>query len=286
MTTNTLNRYKNFIPQIRYTTNYDIFKKLEGNRDVGKRKAKILESINSVGYVPIPIIVNEKYEVIDGQGRLEAAEELGIAVCYAVYPGLTIGDCIALNAHGTNWTMPDYIRSHAARNNANYVRLMNLASAHPNTSVPIISAIAAGCLGGPQNDQIKSGAYVFPAERYVIVDHVLTEMEEIVGPIKSKLNGRVDKFIYAVCFALEHTNVDYYRLKEVIQKNASTIAPIATTIGALKEIERLYNYHIRQGRMYFAMEYDRYNCEAKPGYEYRWSPKNQNLVANGGRASV
>lgn len=64
--------------EIKRTNNYDMFKRLEGNRFVDPKKVnKLKKSINEVGYISNPIIVNEKMEVIDGQHRLEALKELG-----------------------------------------------------------------------------------------------------------------------------------------------------------------------------------------------------------------
>lgn len=47
-----------------YTTNdYSIFKRLPGNRDIPEsRISKIVESIQSIGWVHNPIIVNEKWK--------------------------------------------------------------------------------------------------------------------------------------------------------------------------------------------------------------------------------
>ena len=62
---------------VKSTKNYEMFQKLEGNRPVLERRInKIIASINNVGYITSPIIVNDKYEVIDGQGRLEALKQL------------------------------------------------------------------------------------------------------------------------------------------------------------------------------------------------------------------
>ena len=61
------------------TTDYDAFKRVLGNRKVLEdRVSKILASFDKIGYIPVPIIVNEKFEVIDGQGRLEACKRRGL----------------------------------------------------------------------------------------------------------------------------------------------------------------------------------------------------------------
>ena len=60
------------IGQVFEETNYDAFAKLPDNRDLSPgRLNKLIASI-SERYILNPIIVNEKMEIIDGQGRLNA----------------------------------------------------------------------------------------------------------------------------------------------------------------------------------------------------------------------
>ena len=70
------------------TTNYGMFRRLLGNRDVTEaRISKIVNRIEENGYIESPIAINEKYEVIDGQGRLEALKRLKMPVDYYVVEG-------------------------------------------------------------------------------------------------------------------------------------------------------------------------------------------------------
>ena len=67
------------------TTDYDSFAKLEGNRDVlQSRKNIIKESIEERGWIRNPVVVNEKMQIIDGQGRFEALKELGMPIEYVI----------------------------------------------------------------------------------------------------------------------------------------------------------------------------------------------------------
>ena len=96
------------------TNDYDMFKRLEGNRSVTElRVKKISNSIKTVGYVMNPIIVNERFEVIDGQGRLEVLRRLELPVYYIVVNGIGRKECIAMNINQTNWSLYDYIQSYA-----------------------------------------------------------------------------------------------------------------------------------------------------------------------------
>lgn len=73
------------------TTDYEGFKRVIGNRRVmEERVTKILASIDKIGYIPIPLIVNEKMEVIDGQGRLEACKRRGLPVNFIIKPEVVV----------------------------------------------------------------------------------------------------------------------------------------------------------------------------------------------------
>ncbi|MBQ1790336.1 MAG: ParB N-terminal domain-containing protein, partial [Oscillospiraceae bacterium] len=105
------------------STDYDSFKVLDGNRDPEKnsRIKKIERSIDKVGFIEAPILVNEHYEVIDGQARLAVAKKHGYPIYFCILPGKGIEECIALNQSSTAWTIMDYIHSYAAQGNENYI---------------------------------------------------------------------------------------------------------------------------------------------------------------------
>lgn len=107
------------------TTDYDLFKQLLGNRDPRQEKA-VIESINKVGYLFDPILCNEKYEIIDGQNRLEAVRKLGLPVYFTIERGIGIDECRQMNIGRTNWGIEDYIYSYAEIGNQDYRRVASL----------------------------------------------------------------------------------------------------------------------------------------------------------------
>ena len=67
---------------IQKSKDYNIFKTLTGNRELNiSHKEKLKKSFKE-NYLISPIIINEKYEIIDGQHRFNAARELGYYVYY------------------------------------------------------------------------------------------------------------------------------------------------------------------------------------------------------------
>lgn len=270
---------KNTAPVNHMTRDYKLFKPLEGNRGVLEiRKRKVRISIESYGYIPVPIVVNERYEIIDGQARYEVCKELGLPICYCVIPGLGIEECIGLNATQTNWTMTDYINSYAVLGNENYIRLKMVMEQYPNLKLSVVGSLAYQVITGVDTKVIKDGSFEFPECRVSEVLNMCKWLNDNVFPIKNSIKGRFDMLCQAVCFALEHTDANADRLIKVIQENAARFAPIATTLQALEEIERFYNFNIKKAKVYFSTIYDQYNCDTNRGYKERWSKERGSVV--------
>jgi ParB-like chromosome segregation protein Spo0J len=67
------------------TKEYNKFKILKGNRTIPRNRVeKIKQSIEEVGCIINPIIVNENYEIIDGQGRFTALQESDKDIYYII----------------------------------------------------------------------------------------------------------------------------------------------------------------------------------------------------------
>lgn len=81
------------------TYNYKMFKFLDGiNRPLSEAAiARIYHEMKDHGWVGFGIMVNENFEVIDGQHRLKAAERLGIKVHYTIFPGYNHEEMTLIN---------------------------------------------------------------------------------------------------------------------------------------------------------------------------------------------
>ena len=94
------------------TTDYDQFTYIVGNREVVNKHVRELSNEIETKDLAIPIIVNEKMEVCDGQHRLEAYKVLGLPVQYIIKEGLKLNDIRKLNSVNRKWTMQEYMMSH------------------------------------------------------------------------------------------------------------------------------------------------------------------------------
>lgn len=114
------------------TYDYSLFKRLEGNRALNMVHVKRLEeSIAKNGMLEIDIIVNEKFQVIDGQNRLEAAKAAKAVVYYKVCPGYHLKEAQILNENVKAWRKVDYLDSYCERGYGEYLKFKKFMEDFP-----------------------------------------------------------------------------------------------------------------------------------------------------------
>lgn len=115
------------ITKVYQTNDYDKFKVMLGNRNINLASvAKIQNSIAESGFRMCPILVNENFEIIDGQHRFTALKFLKLPIYYVIENGLTVNDCKILNLNTKNWTLDDYIKSYADLGNLEFIKLLEI----------------------------------------------------------------------------------------------------------------------------------------------------------------
>ena len=239
------------------TSDYSIFKLLDGNRDVTSQRAKkIRSSIQKNGYILSPIAINEKYEIIDGQGRLEALRQLGLPVHFYFVPNAGLKECAALNAYSTTWTFKDYVKSYADMGNESYKRLQALLEefGYEIGIKAIYFATKGICL---QHDSIKLGKLSVTAEEFLHAENLLTKLLHFT-PLIRQINGRREVLQIALTFALGLDDVKEEQLLRAIQRNQLIFPTYVNTKTALEVLEAMYNRGKKVGHVYLVDAYDRY----------------------------
>lgn len=102
----------NYYAIVIQTNNYDTFKPIDGNRDINILHLKRLIKSFKQEYLFSPIIVNEHYQIIDGQHRFNAAKELGLPIYYIMKIGYGLKEVQILNANSKNWSATDFLKGY------------------------------------------------------------------------------------------------------------------------------------------------------------------------------
>ena len=229
------------------TDEYELFTRLKGNRAVtNKRIAIIKASIEQVGYISNPIIVNEKYEIIDGQGRFEVLRMLNMPIEYRIINGIGIEECRAMNLKPTSWTLQDFIESYAEFGDkderyAAYVLLKKMHEEYGFGYQLLYSIVNNRTISGrgPQQD-IRDGSFKITNEEYV---HACDICEYLKGfnDIQKRIGGRAEAFYGCVAWCSQRPGIDKDRLRVAIHQQVNSISPVAKTEPTLREFSAVYN---------------------------------------------
>ena len=109
------------------TKNYEMFRFMDGNRETNPSNLnQIIESMKEKQLV-IPITVNERFEIIDGQHRFKACQYLGYPVYYVMEQGYTIDDVIRANVNGgRKWFDADYLHRYCKLGVDRYLKIQKV----------------------------------------------------------------------------------------------------------------------------------------------------------------
>lgn len=207
--------------EILTTTNYDLFKFVEGNRPT-VISTKMKQSMQAVGWIASsPLICNQKHEVLDGQHRLLVAMELGIPVYYSVEVTKNrVHDnqiITTLNKNQKMWRLQDWIHHFAENGLKSHRIIRDFEEKH---RLGISNSIIL-CLGGSSNSgMIRTGKEL-----------KLNPNRESVAQYIHKCNAlffhRSSKFVAAVTILFDRasqTHIDKLFSKHMIITEQASIS--------------------------------------------------------------
>ena len=247
--------------RVQSTFDYGRFRMIEGNRDVDHEKA-IEESITNCGLLPIPVLVNEFYEIVDGQNRVAVCMKHGLPIYYQIVPGIRLNEVKCINSASKNWSTKNFIHSYAVGDqNINYIYVEQLMKAYPWASQSLITFAISGASGwGTGINAYKSGDFVCTDKEYNDAVYALDyvgQFDELLSSVKGK------KYMYLIaimfCYKCEEVDEDY--LKTKMLKYGKALEPATSITDAIKQIEvKVYNYNLRSPHqpVFISIEYDKF----------------------------
>ena len=252
------------------SNNYDAFRLLKNNREINEAVVrKIIKSVQNVGYVLSPILVNENMEIIDGQHRFEAFKRLGLTIVYCVQEGAGVKECQSLNIGQSNWRTMDFIKSYAGQGNENYVRLLHLLGENQRLgfdSVMLFVDSAKGkrpsATGGRMAKPLTSGEFTLSLDEYTVANARLESVKRL-GLVemfkKSTLYARsfwgAISFVYM--YASKYDDFDIRRFAQKLIDNRVLITDFNRIEDHLTQFDDMYNKGKRNGLSCLALEYKR-----------------------------
>lgn len=226
---------------------YSKFRNITGNRKINQahvtRLVSAIEQKNLLRYYPI--LVNEHWEVIDGQHRLAAAAQLDYPVFVEEVDGLRIEDVMSINTNSRSWNLRDFCEAYIQLDKKDYQKLVDFADKHG------VSIIGAHLLGGYR--AISGGgsfSRVIRAGKFQILTPELAEKViswvHAINPFTEFAATQDREFISALVKLAYNQEFDFDRLLAKLRMSGQKVLKKSNTKYYLLEIEDIYNFNAKQ----------------------------------------
>lgn len=240
------------------TKDYSLFKSIDGNRDVNPLHVKRLKDSFNKKYLINPIIVNKRYEIIDGQHRFNAAKALGLDVVFIICPDYEISDVQLLNTHARNWGKMDYLDAYCKTGKQAYIELRKFMEDFPLFGISAAEVLVTQNLGGKRNydsklmkqEGLSGGGFAvkyFEEGDLAIpnLDYSYECAQKImqVGEYYNGFNRAV--FVRAMIGIFRIEQYDHNQFIARLKANPNALDHCATVMQYKEMIEDIYNFRSR-----------------------------------------
>ena len=200
-------------------------------------------------YIAVPIIVNEKMEIIDGQHRFQAIQNLGLSLHYKIIDCLNLPDVQRLNARNKVWSFNDSLDSFCDLGKKDYILFKKFKIEHKFANRENLTLLLNDRLAS-QNDEkaFKNGHLVISKQRLNIANERAKQILDLTifyTQHENKSKGvRNRYFVNAMCLAFNQERFSYLEFQSQLKKKANKdkLEDLASQVAYQKLIEEIYNY--------------------------------------------
>ena len=233
---------------------YDLLTKLLGNRVVAPKNVENKkELLEKNGFKSTnPVIINQKGQMIDGQHRRLAAEELNMpfkfTIDVAVKAEESLQATIELNNSGKPWVTLDYINAYAENGNEEYEKLLALCEELDlNMSKTLILYLGAKANNEFQKS-IAKGVFKFDKNKAQLARNRKKELDLLSDLVTQRYKKLVESqpFYCAYLELSRKENFKFKVLKEQFDKMRYTVLDRKNLMETLIET---YNMQRRTNRI-------------------------------------
>jgi hypothetical protein len=236
------------------TNDYSMFKTLEGNREINQLHIRRLVKSFGESYLFSPIIINEKYEVIDGQHRIQAAKELKLPFRVIICKGYGMHEIQRLNTNMKNWKREDYLDGYCDLKYPEYLKFRNFMRRFPEFGIQVSELFLTQNITQKKDYSLVVKRGDIPLSRYFEEGKLqipnydksceIAEIVMLFKPFYDGFNRRL--FVSAIVQFLEKPEFSYSELLSKLKYNPNSIQHCTTVTQYKLLIEDIYNYRRRE----------------------------------------
>jgi len=228
------------INQVYKTTDYHLFKFIDGNRNINPTQLNRLEKSIAEDYIQVPIIVNEKYQIIDGQHRYHILRSLEKPIYFIKVDGLGMPEVHRLNTINKNWTLDDYMNSYCNKGLPEYIQYRDFKNRYKFQHKECITLLRQ-YKNNPNSDVLynfKQGKFKIKSLEYA--EHnaqIILSYEKYYDGVRRR------SFVLAILDCLKMLDFKHKTLLTKMSYQSAKILHQTCKEDYLRSIEKIYNFN-------------------------------------------
>ena len=222
------------------TTDYFLFKPIDGNRNKNLLHLNRLRKSIEQNYLFTVIIINENYEIIDGQHRFEIIRELNLPLHYIICNGYGLKEVHILNQNAKNWNADDYMEAYCNLGYQDYIDYRKFKNKYGLGHNECESLLKNVCTKGSIDD-FYSGKF-----RITSLQMAEANMQKLLM-IKPFYNGyKRRSFIYTMLQLFKNENFSFTEFLQKLKLQPTALVDCGNADAYKLLIEEIYNYRRRE----------------------------------------
>lgn len=227
--------------QVMTTDEYDKFKVLIGNRDLNRLHLQRLEKSILKNPLFTTIMVNEKFEIIDGQHRFNIIKKHKLPLNYIICQGYGLDEVHVLNANQKKFDAIDYLDGYVKQGLPEYIKFKNFMDKFDFKIMVCLSLLRNTAQNGTNTRDFYEGTFV--CQNIAKAEKLAKDLIKI-----RSLFEDADKTLFVTAYLTvtksPNWNADEFIEKLKIQKGKLEIQGKASQYVTL--IEDIFNYKRRE----------------------------------------
>jgi hypothetical protein len=231
--------------QVHTTKDYSLFKTLNGNRDVNYLHLSRLKDSMKENYLTTIIMVNENFEIIDGQHRFIICQELKLPINYIISKNYGLKEVQVLNANMKNWQTTDYVDGYCDLGYKDYIIYRDFVNQYKFQHQIAVLLLSNEFVSGTQKENPQTR---FKEGRFKVKDlYNAKNMAEKIMMIEPYYKGYLRRsFIIALVAMFKNENFEFTEFLAKLKQQPTTLQDCTNTTQYKVLIEEIYNYRRRE----------------------------------------
>lgn len=226
--------------QVHTTTDYFLFKSIEGNRNKNLMHINRLKRSMADNYLFTVIIVNENYEIIDGQHRFDVIKELKLPLHYIMCNGYGLNEVHILNQNSKTWNADDYATGYCNLGYDDYIKYIAFKEKYNlghNEAMSLLSGV-------PNKIDIElfyRGDFKIKSLKNAedIIEKIM-----MIEPYYAGVRRRA--FIYTMMSLFKNPNFEFTEFLQKLKIQPTALQDCTNVTNYKVLIEEIYNYRRRE----------------------------------------